>query len=318
MMLIMNPGRAAEVAAGNQASGPGVDFTSVVDLDHGRLEWAYRGRKVLDYAFATNQFKPYVRELRTLDGVDLLRDAPSDHLHHHGLMYAIRINGVNFWEEVGKPGHERHAGFLSQGVRSEPGGAQAASFTELIHWVPEPDAVGPVSDAVAFLIERRTLTLRADEARRELSLEWRGEFEVGGRTNLVRIHGSEYNGLGFRAPEPWDRLAVHIHSGKVPYSKHGNPEAVPARWGAVSHAWDGHMGQIAMGAAAGMDGTPHVFAMTQPFTYLALTQGLDKAPLEYRAGDRFVVSYLVLINSQPRAIEDLEARYQAWSKAGTK
>ena len=33
-------------------------------------------------------------------GENLLRDAPHDHLHHHALMYGIRVNGVNFWEET--------------------------------------------------------------------------------------------------------------------------------------------------------------------------------------------------------------------------
>ncbi len=60
------------------------------------------------YAFATNQFKPYVRELYTLRGENVLRDAPPDHLHHHGLMYAVWVNGINFWEERGAPGFEQH------------------------------------------------------------------------------------------------------------------------------------------------------------------------------------------------------------------
>ena len=34
----------------------------------------------------------------------MVRDAPSDHLHHHGLMFAVQVNEVNFWEERGTPG----------------------------------------------------------------------------------------------------------------------------------------------------------------------------------------------------------------------
>ena len=64
----------------------------------------YKGHKILVYAFATNQFKPYVRELYTLRGENVTRDAPPDHLHHHGLMYAVYVNGINFWEERGAPG----------------------------------------------------------------------------------------------------------------------------------------------------------------------------------------------------------------------
>ncbi len=76
--------------------------------DRGELEVQFKGRKLLVYAFATNQFKPYVRELYTLRGENVLRDAPPDHLHHHGLMYAVYVNGINFWEEKGTPGFEKH------------------------------------------------------------------------------------------------------------------------------------------------------------------------------------------------------------------
>ena len=73
-------------------------------LDQGLLEVRYKGNKLLVYAFATNQYKPYVRELYTLRGENVTRDAPPDHLHHHGLMYAVNINGVNYWEERVTPG----------------------------------------------------------------------------------------------------------------------------------------------------------------------------------------------------------------------
>src|ERR1039457_4492669 len=59
--------------------------------DRGELEVRFNGHKLLVYAFATNQFKPYVRELYTLRGENDLRDAPPDHLHHHGMMYAVFV-----------------------------------------------------------------------------------------------------------------------------------------------------------------------------------------------------------------------------------
>ena len=53
--------------------------------------------------------------------------------------------------------------------------------------------------------------------------------------------------------------------------------------------------------------------MTEPFTYLAATQCLDRAPLEYRAGDRFAIDHLVLVYSTARAPAQLEERYQSWA-----
>ncbi|MBI4579868.1 MAG: PmoA family protein, partial [Planctomycetes bacterium] len=43
--------------------------------------------------------KPYVEQLLTPSGVNVLRDSPSDHKHHHGIMFAVAVDGVNFWEE---------------------------------------------------------------------------------------------------------------------------------------------------------------------------------------------------------------------------
>ena len=53
-------------------------------------------------------FKPYVEKLFTPSGTNILRDAPSDHLHHHGLMFAVRVNGINFWEEKPDSGKQEH------------------------------------------------------------------------------------------------------------------------------------------------------------------------------------------------------------------
>jgi hypothetical protein len=64
----------------------------------------------------------------------------------------------------------------------------------------------------------------------------------------------------------------------------------------------------------GHAGTNSFFAMTEPFTYLSATQGLDKAPLEYRAGNRFAIDYLVIAYPAARTADQIEARYRAWAR----
>ncbi|MHC4656117.1 MAG: DUF6807 family protein, partial [Planctomycetota bacterium] len=56
-------------------------------------------------------FKPYVQQLFSPAGVNILRDAPADHLHHHALMFAVKVNGVNFWEETPTAGKQLHKFF---------------------------------------------------------------------------------------------------------------------------------------------------------------------------------------------------------------
>lgn len=298
--------------ASENAPGP---LTAFVQSEPGLIEWRFKGRKLLAYTFGTNQFKPYVRELSSLAGDNVLRDAPFDHLHHHGLMYAIRVNDVNFWEERDRPGHQRHIKLLAHGTSRSGSGLPQASFTELIHWVPDGEHTRADTTPAAFLVERRTLTLIVDEAKEEVAVAWHAEFEVGARTNAVKLHGSDYNGLGLRLPAAWDHVAHHENSEHAPYPDGGKPGAVPARWGAVSHTVDGRTTQVALFARPrGHAGTNSFFAMTEPFTYFAATQGLDKRPLDYRTGDHFAIDYLVLVSPVARTATQLETRYQAWAE----
>jgi len=312
-LLLANQSTSAtgqETASGS-ARNP---LTAALQSERGLVEWYFKGRKLLTYAFATNQFKPYVRELYSLRGDAVLRDAPADHLHHHGLMYAIRVNGVNFWEEVNQPGHERHIKWLDHDTNRSTSGRPQASFTELIHWVPHSDHTLADTTAAAFLVERRTLTLTVDEANEEVALAWHAEFEVGARTNRITLHGSDYNGLGLRLPAAWDHVARHENSERAPYPAGGKPGAVPARWGAVSHTVGGRTMQVALFARPrGHAGTNCFFAMTEPFTYLSATQGLDKTPLAYRAGDRFSLDYLLVVYPTARTPARLEERDQSWA-----
>ena len=56
---------------------------------------------MLSYRHAGTKFKPYVERLFTPKGVQVLRDAPHDHVHHHALMLAFGLNEeLDYWGEV--------------------------------------------------------------------------------------------------------------------------------------------------------------------------------------------------------------------------
>ena len=141
------------------AADPPISIDS--KLDQGVLEVRYKGHKLLVYAFATNQFKPYVRELYTLRGENVTRDAPPDHLHHHGLMYAVYVNGINFWEERGTPGIEKHVEMpLHTAQVGRRWDAARRTFTETHPLAGADQPVQPPDSlAAALLIEQRTLTV---------------------------------------------------------------------------------------------------------------------------------------------------------------
>ena len=248
-------------------------------------------------AFAADQFKPFVKSLYTLQGFDVLRDAPPDHLHHHGLMYAIRVNGVNFWEERGEPGHEKSIRMLAHKTGRSPSGLPQASFTQLIHWVSHTNAGMADTESVALLIERRTITVTVDEAKQEIALDWRGDFVVG-KTN-VKLTGSDYNGLGLRLPEAFNHVARHENSENTPYTGKGQRGVTVAKWSQISHSVEGRKITVTLFDRPGNDGgQARFFTMLDPFAYLSVTQGLDKSPLEYPAGAEFSVNYRLTAHAE--------------------
>ena len=283
--------------------------------DQGVLEVRYKGQKILVYAFATNQFKPYVRELYTLRGENVTRDAPPDHLHHHGLMYAVYVNGINFWEERGTPGIERHVELSLQNPTVDANGMPTASFIELIRWLSPTNQ--PVADSAssAVLIEHRVLSIVIDEANQEVALHWNSAFKVGANPAKVSIHGPNYNGLGMRLPESFNHVAKFQNSADLPYTGKNTQNVIPARWTSVSGQMDGRDVMLVMfGLPTNARGDTAFYTMLDPFTYLSATQALDKQPLEYAAGDKFSLSYLLTVYSANKTREFIQSRCERWEK----
>ena len=302
-------------AAESLVSPAAAKLSEVIDLEKGELRWLYQGRPLLVYAFAADQFKPYVRALYTLRGENILRDAPADHLHHHGLMYAIRLNGVNFWEERESPGIEKSIRIVPQKVGRGQGGLPEASFTQLIHWVAFTNREVADSTPSAFLIENRTLTLTVDERAGEVALVWDARFEVGKYTPKLQLHGANYNGLGLRLPESFNQVARFANSGNAPYTGNNTQNVIPADWTTASGAMEGRDVMVTLfGHSDNPAGRGRFFTMTEPFAYLAVTQGLDEKPLEYHAGDQFRLRYLLTVYSENKPREFIAQRAESWRK----
>ena len=273
----------------------------------GTLEVSYKGRPLLVYAFATNQFKPYVRELYTLRGENVLRDAPPDHLHHHGMMYAIRVNGINFWEERDAPGVQRHVAM--QRERAHVDKVPTAQFTELIHWL------APTNLDTPLLIERRKITVAVNEDNQEVAVRWDAQFQAGPKAGTVRLHGPNYNGLGLRLPESFNHVARFQNSEALPYTGQNTQNVIPARWTSVSGVMEGRDVMLVMfGCKDNARGDGYYFTMLDPFAYLAVTQGLDQQPLEYSAGDKFTLHYLLTVYTENRSPEFIRSRAERWAK----
>jgi hypothetical protein len=287
-------------------------LTIVPRADGGEIEVKFKDQRVLLYAFASQQFKPYVKEIYTLKGDNLLLDAPSDHLHHHAMMYAITVNGHNFWEEAAAPGHQVSARPPLCTVRQGARGMPQALLSHRLYWVPHTNATATDARQAALLEEDRTLIVTVDEARQEVAVEWRADLKA---LSKVTLSGADYHGLGVRFIRSWDRVATHSNSENLPYPTQGKRDILEAKWSAVANRWNGREATLALFALPAQTRAPtKFFSMLDGFCYLSATEGLDKAPLAYAAGDTFSLRYLVTVYPVIKSREFMQERYQQWLK----
>jgi hypothetical protein len=194
------PGPAAAEDAATEVTGKrlsilrGQEDVIVREGDQLLLRYRYRGVPK----------KPYVAEMTSPGGVNILLDAPADHLHHHGLMFAWGVDGVSFWAEAKDCGLEVHKAWEELGVESRLGAEQAVLRERLLWETP---------DGKVLLEERRRLTIPAVAKGRPRMLIWQADFTCGkGATAARTIAGSEYYGLGMRLIRPMDKGGRHFNA----------------------------------------------------------------------------------------------------------
>lgn len=287
-------------------AGADMPWTAEPGRQPTRWTIAYEGRPILVYEFDPGKFKPYVKELRTFDGHNILRDAPHDHLHHHALMYGIKVNGLNFWEEASGAGVQQPVQTAPPEFGRDARGRPQATLRQRIHWVASADAFLPLTNRPALLIEDRTLVLTIDAAASEVALLWQGDFAVGNAASEVALSGANYHGLGIRFREDLDAGARHFHD-RGPIDLAGTRQDVSRHpWAGVELESAGFSAvAVLFGSADNGRGDPLFFSMKRPFAYLSATQGLDAEPLVYRAGDRWRLAYRLALYPKKPALESI-------------
>ena len=77
-------------------------------LDGERLVMSYHYAE-LGLSVADVPMKPCVDQVGSRrPAMQVLRDSPPDHKHHHALMFAVAVDGANFWEENPRCNGRRH------------------------------------------------------------------------------------------------------------------------------------------------------------------------------------------------------------------
>jgi len=234
-------------------------------------------------------FKPYVAQLYSPGGVAVLRDNVADHLHHHGLMFAVAVNDVNFWEERTNSGHQ-----VQRQLQLGDG-----AVTQELDWIAPGDKT--------LLRERRVIRIHRDEEIPATLLTWRSRLQS---KDEVRLTGHHYFGLGMRFAADMDKIGAFINSDNVTGDVvRGDERLTAAKWCAytdrrVTVALFDHPGNLRHPA--------RMFTMAKPFAYLSATLNLWKEPFALRPDKPLELQYGVAVWDGEQTPEQIEKLYSRW------
>ena len=255
-------------------------------------------RVILEYCPVAAPLKPYVKQLFTPGGVQILRDSVADHKHHHGLMFAICAGGVNFWEEVDKCGRESPDKFLKAAEADQ----SLAGFAQQLDWL--------TSDGRQVLKERRDIEVYAGIP--ATLVTWRTRLEAAGKKS-VNLTGAHYHGLGMRFVQSMDKIGRFFNSdGAEGTVVHGTERVTPAKWCAYTSRVGDRPVTVAIFDHPRNTRPARFFTMTQPFSYLAATINVWKEPLELKPGEALDLRYGIALWDGETDRQAVEKLYRKW------
>jgi hypothetical protein len=270
---------------------------------------------LLRYRHSEVPFKPCVQEIFTPGGINVLLDAPPDHLHHHALMFACAVNNVDFWgEAVGPvdghferlPGKQQHLGFDDIAVTG-PAGRRWSRYGESLWWVSQPNNE-------PLLLEQRTITAGRIVGSKVTFLTWESTLSTPREKDSVVLSGSHYHGLGLRFIRSMDATGEFRNPDNDPgVIFRGEERLTRSRWCAYTAQAGGKMATVAMFDHPGNPRRPATwFTMAKPFAYMSATLRLHEEPLKLVSGKPLTLRYgVALWDGRPENAQ-IEELYSQW------
>jgi hypothetical protein len=263
----------------------------------------------LQYRYGDVAFKPYVKELFTPSGLNVLLDSPPDHVHHHALMFACEVNGVDFWGEVagqvplGKQVPERFDDVAVIG----PEGHRWARFGEDVRWVSQ-------RGNEPLLLEHRTITAGRVGDPAATFLTWECTLAVPRGKESVVLSGAHYHGLGMRFIRSMDADGEFRNPDNDPgVIFRGEERLSRSRWCAYTAKADGKLVTAAMFDHPNNPRHPATwFTMAKPFAYLSATMRLHEQSLKVLSGKPLVLRYGVALWEGRVETAQIDELYKQW------
>jgi len=278
---------------------------ATVEPNHVSL--AVDGVKIAEYRYGDVPFKPYIKELRTPGGLNVLLDAPHDHLHHHALMFAVAVDGVDFWAETPQAGRQSHLEFARL-MKAREGETPGVLFRERLAWL------GPKGEQL--LTELRAVSVLRPATPRVTILRWGSRLAVPTGKSSVTLTGSHYFGLGMRFIRAMDGQGTFRNADNKPGTVfRGEERLVRSNWCAYTTRVDGDVVTVAMCSHPDNPRHPATwFTMAKPFAYLSATLGLHEEPLEIVAGEPLELRYDVVLWDRAASSEEIDSLYRELSQ----
>lgn len=292
-----------------QPSPPAAPTTAYrIVVDAASVTTYQADKPVLRYRYAEVAAKPYVDRLYTPAGVNILRDSPSDHKHHHGLMFALAVDGVDFWSEKPDCGTQEHQELndVRTGTGQSPGGSvQYAGFVDgKLAWV-DPRS------KTALLFEDRRVEIVQMENQKATLLTWESLLSLPEGKTSAAISGAEYFGLGMRFLTSMDKDGAFLNAD----GKTGVKDTNTARsgWCAYTAAVDGKPVTVAIFDHPTNPRQPATwFTMDTPFAYLAATINLSQEPLKLQEDRPLWLRYGVALWDGRIEAGEIDALHRKW------
>ena len=285
-----------------------------------------RGFTIATYRATPSPKRPFLRELWTPGGVQVLRDSPHDHRHHHGMMFALSVDGLDFWCDVPQAGTQ-----VPKPLEDvQLGGAADTSrvtFTQPLDWVAPNGTVS--------LNERRTITAFADpkiDAPKTrvpgadpnkinvTLLTWRSILSVPG-SKAVKLGGSDFSGLGTRFVVSMDGKGRFFNAAGHASATPGgdgqsidNKRVTQSKWCAYTATADNKPVTIAMFQHPKNPQPPYFchLHIAGGFAFLTGAMNVDQKPIEVKPGAPLDLRFGIALWDGEIDAGRVEAVYQKW------
>jgi hypothetical protein len=267
------------------------------------------GNACLTYKLTDVPFKPYVRTLCTPSGVNVLRDSPHDHVHHHGLMFAVAVEGVDFWAEFPdqKQGRQVHRE-IRAASRDLTDDRSVATVRQQLDWIGIDAAQTPL------MSESRTVKVYTAAGLEASLVTWQTELAPAAGKDSVTLTGSHYYGLGMRFVQSMDRVGRFLFASGQPGPVYrGKERLTPSKWVAYVAPVNGQWVTVAMFDHPDNPRQPAtMFTMPESFAYISATLNLKKQPLVIPAGKPLELCYGVALWDGDVDRETIERTHATW------